>query len=68
MLSIFPSLCIKYHLLTKGVSAPPTIVIPKDELVRGISTCDTSPSNPGNLVIPARENEFCIFNVVMCIC
>ena len=43
--------------LTSGVSAPPTMVMPKAELVLGISTCDTSPSNTGSRVIPEMKRK-----------
>ena len=43
--------------LTSGVSAPPTMVMPKAELVLGISTWDTSPSNTGSRVIPEMKRK-----------
>ena len=44
-------------LLTSGVSAPPTMVTPSDWFVRGISTWDTSPSNTGSRVMPAKRKK-----------
>ena len=38
----------------RGVSLPPTMVRPRAELVRGISTWDTSPSRMGSRVIPKQ--------------
>ncbi len=44
-------------VLTRGVSAPPTMVMPRLGLVRGISTCDTSPSSTGKRVMPERKEQ-----------
>ena len=52
----FP-LKIGWLSLTSGVSAPPTMVMPKAELVLGISTWDTSPSNTGSRVIPEMKRK-----------
>ena len=54
-------LCVS--LLTKGVSAPPTMVIPREELVLGISTCDTSPSRTGSRVMPVKYKKYIYLNV-----
>ena len=51
------ALNIGWLSLTSGVSAPPTMVMPKAELVLGISTWDTSPSNTGSRVIPEMKRE-----------
>ena len=48
---------IRNGLLTRGVSAPPTIVMPSDGLVRGISTWETSPSSTGRRVMPGKKKE-----------
>ena len=50
-------LYLSVSLLTKGVSAPPTMVIPREELVLGISTCDTSPSRTGSRVMPVKYKK-----------
>ena len=55
-------LCVS--LLTKGVSAPPTMVIPREELVLGISTCDTSPSRTGSRVMPVKYEKKYIYSNV----
>ena len=55
-------LCVS--LLTKGVSAPPTMVIPREELVLGISTCDTSPSRTGSRVMPVKYKKIHLFKCI----
>jgi hypothetical protein len=44
-------------LLTRAVSAPPTMVIPKLVVTRGISMWLISPSSTGSLVIPAAQTQ-----------
>ena len=45
------------YKLTSGESAPPTMVMPRFWLVRGISTWDTSPSRTGRRVMPGNRNR-----------
>ncbi len=42
------------NIITNGVSIPPTIVIPRNALLLGISTWETSPSRIGSRVIPEK--------------